>query len=90
MGFSGSHIPIRAESEAHAVIQESAKRVSAAGAIVADALFGPTAIVDGVIRLDRGDHAQLREAVEILCRHVLRVLDAEAAVALAVGFTISL
>ena len=47
--------------------------------------FGPASVVDGVVGLHRGDHVQLREAIEILGRHVLRVFDAEAAVALAVG-----
>ena len=67
------------------MIQEGAKRVSAAGAVVADAPFGPAPIIDGVVGLHRGDHVQLGEAIEILGRHVLRVFNAEAAVALAVG-----
>ena len=48
--------------------------------------FGPASIVDGVVRLDDAITCNSSEAVEILCRHVLRVFDTEAAVALAVGF----
>src|SRR5438128_12434630 len=68
------------------MIQESAKRVSAAGAIKADSPLRPTAVVDCVIRLDGGDHVQLGETVEVLGSHVLRVLDAKTAV----GFAMSL
>ncbi len=68
------------------MIQKSAKGVGAAGAVVTDAFLGPASIVDGVIGLHRSDHVQLREAIEILGRHVLSMLDTEAAIALAVGF----
>src|SRR5207253_6234919 len=68
------------------MIQESAKRVSAAGAIMADSSLRPTAVVDCMIRLDGGDHVQLRETVEVLGGHVLRMLDAKTAV----GFAMSL
>src|SRR5437763_17160402 len=67
------------------MIQESAKRVSAAGAIMADSSLRPTAVVDCMIRLDGGDHVQLRETVEVLGGHVLRMLDAKTAVGLALS-----
>ena len=79
-------IPIGAERQAHAVIEKRAKRVGAAGAVMSDAALGPASVVDRVIGLHGGDHVQLREAVEIFGRHVLRVLDAEAAIGLAVRF----
>ena len=55
-------------------------------AVVSDAAFGPAAVVDRVIGLHGRDHVQLREAVEIFGGHVLRVLDAPAAVTCAVRF----
>src|SRR5439155_6751417 len=58
----------------------------AAGAIMADSRLRPTAVVDCVIRLDGSDHVKLSETVEVLGRHVLRVLDAKTAV----GFAMSL
>ena len=68
------------------MVQKSAKRVGAAGAVVADPLLGPASVINGMVGLHGGDYVQLGEAVEILGGHVLRVLDAEAAVAVAVGF----
>src|SRR2546427_10657795 len=68
------------------MIQESAKSVSAAGAIMADSSLRPTAVVDCMIRLDGGDHVQVRETVQVPGRHVLRMLDAKTAV----GFAMSL
>ena len=45
---------------------------------------GPSAVVDGVIRLHAGDHAQRRKPRDVGGCRVLRVLDAEATVSLAV------
>ena len=53
---------------------------------MANAAFGPAPVVDGVIGLHGGDHTKLGEAVEIFRSHVLRVLDAETAICLAVFF----
>ena len=50
-----------------------------------NALLGPAPIIDGMIGLDGCNHVQLGKAIKILGRHVLRMLDAESAVALAVG-----
>src|SRR6185312_5287519 len=50
-GIKGSDIPISAEGEADAVVHESAKGVGPAGSVVADALFGPAPIIDGVVGL---------------------------------------
>src|SRR5438105_10513647 len=85
-GIERRDIPIGAEREAHAMIQESAKRISAAGAIMADSPLRPTAVVDCMIRLDGGDHVKLGETIEVLGGHVLRMLDAKTAV----GFAMSL
>src|SRR6266702_6857923 len=65
------------------MIQESAKRISAAGAIMADSPLRPTAVVDCMIRLDGGDHVKLGETIEVLGGHVLRMLDAKTAVGFA-------
>ena len=70
----------------HTVIKKSAEGIGAAGAVVPNAALSPAAVVDGMIRLHRRDHVQLREAVEVLGRHVLRVLDPPAAIAAAVFF----
>src|SRR6202007_2370936 len=77
-------VPVGTEGETDMMVQERAEGVGAAGAIVANAGFGPAPLVDSVIRLHGGDHAEIGEAVEIFRGHVLRVLDAEAAVRLAV------
>src|SRR5713101_6236973 len=68
------------------MIQECSKRVSAAGAIMADSPLRPAAVVNCVIRLDGGNHVKLCEALEIFSSHVLRMLDAKTAV----GFAMSL
>ena len=68
------------------MIEKRAESVGSAGTIVADALLRPAAVVDGVIRLDGGDDGELCEALEVFGRHMLRVLDAEAAVEGPMGF----
>src|ERR1700730_9692789 len=82
----GSNLPIATERQAHAMVQKGAKRISTAGAVMADALLSPASIVDGVIGLDRGDDVQLREAVKIFCGHVLCMFDPKTSVALAIRF----
>ena len=67
------------------MVKESAKVISTAGAIVADALLSPTTIVDSMIRLNRSDDVQLRKAIKIFCRHVLRVLDSQSAITVTVS-----
>ncbi len=47
---------------------------------MSDAALSPTSVVDGMIGLHGRDHMQLSEAVEVLGRHVLRVLNAPAAI----------
>ena len=66
------------------MVQESTERVGAAGAVVADALLRPAAVIDGVVGLHRSNHVQLCESVKVFCRHVLRMFDAKAAIALTV------
>jgi hypothetical protein len=68
------------------MLEEGAEGVGAAGAVGADPVRGPATVVDRVVRLHRGDHPERREAVEVLRRHVLRVLDPQAAVGGAVRF----
>jgi hypothetical protein len=68
------------------MIQKRAERIGPAGAVVSDIALSPAAIIDSVVRLDGCDYVQLREAVEILGRHVLSMLDAEPAVHFAVSF----
>ncbi len=67
------------------MIEERAKGVSAAGAVVSDATLSPAAVVNGVIGLHGRDHVQLREAVEVFGGHMLRVLDAPATITAAMG-----
>src|SRR5207245_1155926 len=85
-GIQRCDVPVGTKRKVDMVVQESAESVSAAGTIVANAAFGPAPVVDGVIGLHGGDHTKLGEAVEILRSHVLRVLDAETAICLAVFF----
>src|SRR5690606_39909831 len=66
-------------------LEERAERVGRADALGPDALPGPAAVVDGVVGLHGGQHAERGEAADRLGREVLRVLDAEAAVARAVA-----
>src|SRR4029450_13230856 len=77
-------VPVGAEREAHARVEERAEGGRRLGALGADAAPGPAAVVDRVVRLDRGDHAERGVAREVARGDVLRVLDAEAAVARAV------
>src|SRR5256884_295563 len=77
-----SDSPIASESEPHAVVEERSKSVRRFGALVANALFGPAAIVNGVVGLNRRNHGKLRKAREVFGAKMLRVLDAPAPVAL--------
>src|SRR5262249_10215548 len=76
--------PIGPEGERYAVIEKAAPRVTVSCAIATETFFCPTAVVDGVIRLHRGNHMELCKALEIFWRHVLRVLDAKTLVMIAV------
>ena len=62
------------------MIEETAPSVAASRAVVAQRFFCPATIVDGVIRLHRSDHVQLRKPRKIFLSHVLRVLDGKALV----------
>src|SRR5437868_8702691 len=68
------------------MVKERAKRIRTGGAVVANAFFRPTPIVNSMVRLDRRDYMQLGETVEVLRRHMLRVLNARTPVGLAVRF----
>ena len=68
------------------MVQQSAERVCTAGAVVANAFFRPTAIVDCVVRLNRRNYMQLGKPVEVLRGHVLHVLNARTSVGLPVRF----
>ena len=75
------------------MIKKGAERVGTAGAVMSDALFSPTSVVNRMIRLNRRDDVQSCEAVEVFRRHVLSVLDSEAAVGFAMrpgNFTIQI
>src|SRR5262249_7665099 len=85
-GAQWGHRPVRTEGQPHAVVEKSAKRIGALDAVWTDSLLRPAAVVDRVIGLHGSDDAQPRVADKILGGHVLRVLDAPAAVALAAGF----
>src|SRR5438876_7237144 len=65
------------------MIKKSAERIGTAGAVMPDALFSPTAVVNRMIRLNRRDDVQSGEAVEIFRRQVLGVLDSETPVGIA-------
>src|ERR1700674_3362565 len=85
-GVERRDIPIRAQSEADAVVEECAESISATGAVVPDAALSPAAVVDGVIGLHGRDYVQLSEAVEVFGGHMLRVLDAPATITAAMRF----
>src|SRR5215471_4221576 len=67
------------------MIEKSAEGVGPAGAVMSDVALRETAVVDGVVGLNRSDDVQLGEALEILRRHVLGVLDSETTIGVAVS-----
>src|SRR5205807_1902386 len=73
--------PVRAEGERRSGVEHRPPGIAGAGALLADALFGPAPVVDGMVGLHRGNHAEFREARKVLLAHVLGVLDAKAMVA---------
>src|SRR3954468_15388468 len=77
--------PIRPERKDHARIEQGAKRIGAAETFAADAFLSPTPVIGGVIWLHRSDYPNASETWNIAKAQVLGVLDAEAAVALAIG-----
>src|ERR1700722_17854014 len=75
------------------MIEESLEGVGSAGTLVPDPRFHPAPIVNGLIGLYRGDHVQLREALEVARRHMLGMLDPPAPVSrpiLALDFSIEI
>src|ERR1700730_16275354 len=52
---------------------------------MANTSFGPASVVNRLVGLYGSDHIQLRETSKVFLRHVLRVLDAEAALHPAIG-----
>ena len=62
-------------------VEERAERVRGLDAHWADTALDPAAVIDRVVRLHRGDDADLPEAHDILRAQMLAVLVAEAAVA---------
>src|SRR5213592_1010760 len=73
--------PVRAEREPGPRVEQRAKGVGRLDADGADALLHPATVINGMVRLHRRDHAELAEQRNILGAEVLRVLDAEAAIA---------
>ena len=63
------------------MVEEGSKRIRTAGAIMPNASFGPTSIVNRVIRLHRGNHMQLGEPIKVFRRHMLRMLNTPAPIA---------
>src|SRR5260370_17606135 len=80
------YVPICSEGEAHTMIEEGAKSIGAAGAVVAQKRLSPAAIINRLVGLHRSYDFQFRKAVKIFCGHVLRMFNAQAAVTLALGF----
>src|SRR6185295_12480929 len=78
-------VPVGAERETCSGVEKRAERIGRAAPFGADSLLGPAAVVDRVIRLHRGDDAELREPTDVRGTEMLRVLDAEATVPGAVG-----
>ena len=76
--------PISAERERHARVEQRAKCVGGPGAIGADPLFSPPAIVDRVIRLHRSHDFISREPLDVLGAQMLGVLNAKTAIAIAI------
>src|SRR5581483_12262154 len=67
-----------------ALVEQRPERVRRLDALGADAAFGPPAVVDRMVRLNGRNDAERGESIEVLRRNVLRVLDAESAIARAV------
>src|SRR5260370_6071681 len=80
------YLPVRAKGQAHTMIQKGTEGVGAAGAVMSDMALCKPAVVNRVVRVNRRDHVQLGEAVEILGLHMLSVLDAETRIGVALGF----
>src|SRR5438045_6647894 len=78
------HRPVRAKRESGAGVEQRAEGVSALDTFFPDALLRPTAIISGVIRLHRCNNPGTPEADHVLRAQMLRMLDAEAAVARAI------
>ena len=53
---------------------------------MSDALLGPAAVVNRMVRLHGSDHLQLRKAIKVLCRHMLSVFNAPTPIRLAMRF----
>jgi hypothetical protein len=80
-GCRRGDVPVAAEGDAGAAVEQAAERVGRAAAFLADDPVGPASVVDGVVRLHAGDDAGPGEPRDVGGREVLRVLDPEAAVA---------
>ena len=76
--------PVGAEGEARVGVEERAEGVGGLDPYRPDAALDPAAVIDGVVRLHRGDDPDPAEARDVLEAQVLTVLVAEAAVAGAV------
>jgi hypothetical protein len=73
----GSHRPVRAEGKHGTAVQQTSPSITELQALGPEALFCKAAIVDGVIRLHRGNDAERRKPPKIRPPQMLHVLDAE-------------
>src|SRR5690606_1782737 len=77
--------PVRAEMESGASVEQRAKRIRALNALRPDPLLSPAPVVDRMIGLHGPQHTEGAEAFDRAAAQVLRMLDPEAAVTLAIA-----
>src|SRR5205807_9581927 len=69
----------------HSIFKESPKCISALDAVGANAVLGPAAIINSMIRLNGSNHSQTGIADKVLGSQMLRMLNSPAAVVFAVA-----
>src|SRR5262249_1201887 len=77
--------PGGAESQRSSGVEQRTKSVGAIRAIWPDAVFGPAPVVNRMVRLHRSDHMLRAETLDLFRPQVLRMFDAEPAVAGAIS-----
>src|SRR5712672_2488839 len=82
----GFHVVVRAKCQGHFVLQHGSPGVSAHNSLAPDTILGPAHVRCLMGSLHGSNNVEFRESGEIHRRDDLRVLDAIAPVAFAVGF----
>src|SRR5215472_17444378 len=85
-GIQRRNCPVSTECEVNSIVQKCSEGICRLGSDRADAPLSPSPVVNGMIRLHRSNHSQIGEALKILRRHVLCVLNTPAPVAAAICF----